>query len=95
MIVVIATIRARKGSETEMLGALRKLVPETRKEKGCIQYDLHISVEDPASFAFYERWLDKAALDAHLQSPHFAAASPEIGSLSEIPPLIGIYQRED
>jgi quinol monooxygenase YgiN len=95
MIVVIATMHARKGSETEMLDVLRRLVPETRKEKGCIQYDLHISTEDAASFAFYERWIDRAALDAHLRSAHFAAASPDISRLSERPPFIGIYKRAD
>jgi quinol monooxygenase YgiN len=36
-------------------------------------YALHRGTDDPARLAFVERWASRAALDAHLQSPHIAA----------------------
>jgi quinol monooxygenase YgiN len=71
---------------------LRSLIETTRKEEGCIQYDLHVGANDPAAFAFYERWSSQAALDAHLRRPLVAAALPRIGELSETTPSIVVYR---
>ena len=48
------------------------MVKATRKEKGCLCYNLHLSKKDPTVFAFYEQWSDKEAFDAHGKSPHMA-----------------------
>ena len=37
-------------------------------------YDLYESAATPGVFVTVERWTDQAALDAHMQSPHIAAA---------------------
>ncbi len=92
MIAVIATVRARAGKEQELGDALRTLITPTRKEAGCIEYDLHVAGDDPAAYAFYERWDDQAALDAHLKTPHFTAAAARIAELAEGPPVIGVYR---
>ncbi len=80
MLIVIATMKAKSGKERELAEVLKKFGAPTRREAGCIQYDLHVDNGDPGSFAFYERWSDEAALDAHLKTPHiasgFAAMNP-------------------
>ena len=80
MLIVIATMKAKAGKEKELGDVLKKFVAPTRGEAGCIQYDLHVDLSDPGSFAFYERWKDEAALEAHLKTPHitsgFAAMTP-------------------
>jgi quinol monooxygenase YgiN len=43
---------------------------ETRKEKGCLAYDLNRSTDDEALYVIYERWANLDALKAHLKSPH-------------------------
>lgn len=53
-----------------MREALEALIAPTAKEAGCINYDLHQGVEDPAFFALYENWESGEALDAHLAAPH-------------------------
>jgi quinol monooxygenase YgiN len=45
----------------------------TRKEKGCICYNLHQSTDDETKFIFYEQWASQAALDEHMQTDHFKA----------------------
>lgn len=83
MIAVMATVRARAGKEEELLSMLMGLVQETREEAGCIQYDLHIATDDPASFAFYERWTDQAAFDAHIKTPHVSRAFELVPQLAD------------
>jgi quinol monooxygenase YgiN len=73
MLTVIATFVAKPGREAEVRRELLKLVEPTRREDGCINYDLHQKQGDPATFVFYENWRDRAALDAHAQSPHICA----------------------
>ncbi|MEI7534331.1 MAG: antibiotic biosynthesis monooxygenase, partial [Verrucomicrobiae bacterium] len=41
IVTVVATFQARPGKETELKNALIGLVAPTRKEAGCINYDLH------------------------------------------------------
>ncbi|MEM7376201.1 MAG: putative quinol monooxygenase [Pseudomonadota bacterium] len=52
---------------------LEKLVPITRAEAGCIQYDLHQDNENPAYFLFYENWDSRDLWQAHMQAEHLSA----------------------
>ena len=38
------------------------------QETGCVNYDLHQGIEDPAAFYFYENWETAEQLDAHRES---------------------------
>lgn len=43
-------------------------------EPGCLQFDVIVAAEEaPAKVLFYEVYADRAAFDAHLQTPHLAA----------------------
>ena len=52
---------------------LLKLVEPTRKEPGCIQYDLHQDNENPEVFVFYENWESRELWQAHMNSVHLKA----------------------
>ena len=52
---------------------LEKLVPITRAEEGCIQYDLHQDNENPAYFMFYENWESRELWQEHMNAPHLKA----------------------
>ncbi len=72
-ISVVARLRAKPGMEDQVKQELMGLVAPSRSDNGCINYDLHQSVEDPCLFVFYENWESKADLDAHLGMPHVQA----------------------
>jgi quinol monooxygenase YgiN len=86
--IVFARIKAKKDKIEEVGAGLRALVGPTRKEAGCIQYDLHQSSDDPSLFYFYEKWKDDQALAAHLQSAHIQAMARETSSFLAEPPEI-------
>lgn len=69
-VTVIAYIFAKVGEEKRLRAALLQLVEQTRKEKGCINYDLHESIDDARKFVMYENWESAADLDAHARSAH-------------------------
>jgi quinol monooxygenase YgiN len=94
-ITVVATFEARPGKEAELKQALLVLIAPTRKEAGCINYDLHVSSENPAKFLFHENWTTKELLDKHLKSPHIEALLPRVNDLCVAFPEIKIWEKID
>jgi quinol monooxygenase YgiN len=92
-ITVVATFQARPGKETELKEILTDLVAPTRKEAGCLNYDLHAAADNPAMFLFHENWTSKAHLDAHLQSAHIKALLPRVDELCTGFPEIKLWER--
>ena len=80
-ITVVATFQAKPGKEAELKKALVSLVAPTHKEAGCVNYDLHVSAEDPTKFLFHENWTSKAHLDAHLKNTHIEMLLPSLDEL--------------
>lgn len=85
---VIALIPAKPGSEGVVRDALTELLGHTRQEAGCLKYELFESAATPGTFVTIEEWTDQAALDAHLASPHLAAALAAAGDALAAAPAI-------
>ncbi len=94
-LTVVATFQAKPTRETELREALTGLLAPTRKETGCLNYDLHQSLENPAKFLFHENWTSKAHLDAHLQSPHLKELKPIVSELCVAAPEITLWEKAD
>lgn len=80
MIYVIATMKLKPGTRDTVLAAAKPCIEATRKEKGCIFYDLNVSQTDPDLLTFVERWESRDDLMAHAKSDHiktWRAASSE------------------
>jgi quinol monooxygenase YgiN len=60
------------------------LVEQTRREEGCVQYDLHVAA-DPRIFLFVENWTTAEALDRHAKSAHMQAFKEATAGLRETP----------
>ena len=73
MIYVIAELSLKPGSTEKASAEARKVVAETVKENGCIFYQMHLNVGDPTKLIVVERWGSRAALDAHMHTPHLKA----------------------
>ena len=73
MLTIVANIHVNADQIDLVKGELEKLLPITRAEEGCIQYDLHQDNEKPAHFLFYENWESRDLWQAHMNAPHLAA----------------------
>jgi quinol monooxygenase YgiN len=71
MVVLAVTWMAKMGRESEAAAILEKLSGESRKEPGCVVYQVHKHKTDPRRFFIYEQYKDDAALEAHRTTPHF------------------------
>jgi quinol monooxygenase YgiN len=83
---------AHPGKEAELQRHLLVLVEHTRREEGCIQYDLHVSPSDPCQFLFVENWITAEALDRHANSPHMHAFR-QVSADLRADPVVRTYTR--
>ncbi len=76
---VIALIPGKPEAADAVREALSTLAAATREEEGCVSYDLSESQAVPGTFVTVEVWKDQASLDAHMTTPHIAAAFATVG----------------
>jgi quinol monooxygenase YgiN len=70
-VTLIVLLRAREGQETLLEAELRALVGPTRKEDGCLAYDLYRSADAPGGFLLHEIWAIREAHTQHTKTQHF------------------------
>jgi len=70
-VTLIVILRAREGQETLLEAELRALVGPSRKEEGCLPYNLHRSIDTPAALLLHEVWTSREAHTEHTNTPHF------------------------
>ena len=91
-IAVVAMFTAKTGKENALEEELSKLVSPSRKDDGCISYDLHRNSDDRSVYIFYERWESKELLDQHLAQPHLTAFGEKVGELLDGPSDVKILE---
>jgi quinol monooxygenase YgiN len=70
-VTLIVTLRAKEGQHLLLEAELRALVGPTRKEEGCLQYNLHAAADHPGSYLLHEVWASREDHGAHTRTPHF------------------------
>jgi quinol monooxygenase YgiN len=70
-VTLVVILRAKPGQETLLAAELRALVPPTRREDGCLIYDLHRTIEPPDAFLLHEVWSTREHHRLHTKTPHF------------------------
>jgi quinol monooxygenase YgiN len=70
VIYVVATTQIKPECREAFLKGASECITETRKEKGCISYQGHTSIDDPNLYVVVERWESREHLNAHARAPH-------------------------
>jgi quinol monooxygenase YgiN len=93
VVTVVAELTAQAGKDAEVKQELIAMVEATRLEEGCVQYDLHVSTEQPGTFLFYENWTSREALERHSASLHLQAFAAKAPGLLAQPARVLTYTR--
>jgi quinol monooxygenase YgiN len=70
-VTLIVLLRAREGQETLLEAELRALVSPSRREEGCLTYNLHRAIDTPGALLLHEVWTSREAHTEHTHTPHF------------------------
>jgi len=89
---VIARVRAKTEHVAQVREILSALVEPTRRESGCLSYELLQNGSDPADFVFVEKWASAAAEQAHFATQHVSVALQQVVGLLAAEPEICRYR---
>lgn len=89
---VVATLKAKPGQEEKVRGMLLGLLEPSRRDKGCLRYELFQARDTPTTFVFLEEWADDASLQTHLASPLIQNGAAQLMPLLTAPPDIVPYR---
>jgi quinol monooxygenase YgiN len=70
-VTLIVNLRAREGQDLLLEAELRALVGPTRREQGCLTYDLYRGAELAGAFLLHEVWASREHHRLHTQTHHF------------------------
>lgn len=73
MVIVSAKITTTAGKRDAFVKAAQDAIASTRKENGCICYELYASTENENLLMYYEQWMTRDALEKHMKSDHMKA----------------------
>ncbi|WP_321490180.1 putative quinol monooxygenase [uncultured Hyphomonas sp.] len=90
---LVATLVARPGMETALVDAVLGIVPNVRKESGCISYIPHVVKDRPGTIVMYEVWADQASLDAHASGENLESLAAQFDVLLSEPLRLEVLRR--
>lgn len=76
LIKVVARAEVVEAKIVEYIKMAMELAQETRKEKGCISYDLYRNRESRNILTFIEEWESMDCLEKHFETSHFKKYVP-------------------
>jgi len=92
-VVLFARLKVKADKIEQLKTAALKIVADSRNEAGCINYDVHQSVEDETLFFWHETWANKAALDEHFATPFFGEFFKTVEEVAAEPPQINLTKK--
>ena len=90
-ILVIANLHVREASVAPAIAVMRDLASASRREAGCLRFEVLQHATDPTQLVVVEAWRGEAAADAHMQSGHVQAALAQLEPLLAGPPRLTRY----
>ena len=88
---IIARLIARPDAIDALRAECLAMLEPTRKEAGCVRYELLANIANPAEFTFVEEWADQAAIDAHMATPHLKGLVANTQALLAEPLDVRLY----
>ena len=95
MVHVMALIEVKPEHAEAVRDQLVELAAKTRPEAGCVSYELYQRSDKPHLFRTVEARQAQADADAHMNTPHVAAAIASAGPLLAAPLDVVTFAKVD
>lgn len=91
-VLVIARAKVSLAERERFLAAARDCIAATRREQGCLGYDIYESATEPGHFVSFESWEARADSDRHMQQAHLQAFLAIVGTCVSVAPVIEVVE---
>ncbi|MBU3191459.1 antibiotic biosynthesis monooxygenase [Clostridium bowmanii] len=92
MITIVAKNSIKPGKAEQFKVLAERLINESRKERGCISYNLYEDASNCNILTFIEVWENSEAINLHNNSEHFTGIVPKFGDLKDGKSEINLYK---
>jgi len=92
MITIVAKSIVKEGKLEEFKVLTKEMIEKSRKEEGCLSYNLYHDVHNDHILTFIEDWKDMETIDLHNASEHFTRIVPQMKALREPGSEVNLYQ---
>ncbi len=89
---VVVTLTVRANQLTPFLSLAAYLASHSRREPGCLRFEVLRQPDAPCRFMLDEVWVDAAALDAHKRTAHHRRWRAEVMPLLAVPRVHEEYE---
>lgn len=72
MVAITVVLEIDPARVNEFLAVMLENAAASRQEPGCARFEVARAFDQPNFFALSEVYHDKAAMEAHFQTPHYA-----------------------
>lgn len=80
---LLVTFKAKAGKEKDVEAAFAPCLAATKKEPGCIAYELNRDTDHPELYVMFEKFKGVAALTDHLKQAHTQKLLKALGPLTD------------
>ncbi len=81
MLKIVAKSLIKDNELEKAIALYRELVEETRKENGCISYELFQNINNKNTLTIIEEWESEAHFEAHKNTEHFIRIVSQISNI--------------
>jgi quinol monooxygenase YgiN len=92
MITIVAKKLIKKGKLEEFKALAESLINESRKEVGCIAYNLYEDINNSYILTFIEEWKSEEDIKLHNSTEHFTSIVPKLADLQEGKTEVNLYK---
>jgi quinol monooxygenase YgiN len=89
---LLVTIKAKPGKGKDLEAVFAPCIAATKKEPGCLAYELNRDPDDATAYVMYEKFRNVAALEAHLKLEHTEKLFQAIGPFIDGEIKAKVYQ---
>ena len=90
MIVINAEFYIVPEQKKQFLDEISELIQESRKEEGCLSYQLYEAVTDENNFVMVEKWENQQAIELHNATSHLQNFAKKVPDYSRDAPKITV-----
>ncbi len=88
---ILVTFKVKAGKEKDFETAFRPCLAATKKEPGCISYELNRDPDHPELYVMFEKFRGIPALEDHLKQKHTQALLSTVIPMCDGDPQIKVY----
>jgi quinol monooxygenase YgiN len=88
---ILVEFKVKAGKEADFVAAFKPCLAATKKEPGCIAYELNHDPDHPDTYVMFEKFKSVAAIEDHLKQKHTQTLLATVLPMTEGEPKVKVF----